>query len=257
MKPTRTFRDDINGLRAWAVVSVILFHFHVPGFAGGFVGVDIFFVISGFLMTGIIIRGLEEPRSETSNSFSLIGFYLARGVRIIPALLVLCLALLAIGWFFLPAIEYRSLGVHSTSAVGFLSNFKFWAEAGYFDTASHEKWFLHTWSLSVEWQFYLILPLVLMLVWKLAPGRKAATLAALALVILSLALSVFISDTHPGAAFYLLPTRAWEMLAGGLVFLLADRLSLAERARQWLYGAGFGFIVLSIAAFDSTTVWPG
>ncbi|QIB52693.1 acyltransferase family protein [Pseudomonas sp. OIL-1] len=257
MTPTKTFRDDINGLRAWAVVSVILFHFHVPGFAGGFVGVDIFFVISGFLMTGIIIRGLEKPRSEGSYAFSLIGFYLARGVRIIPALLVLCLTLLAIGWFFLPTIEYRSLGVHSTSALGFLSNFKFWAEAGYFDTASHEKWLLHTWSLSVEWQFYLVLPLILMLVWKLAPGRKAATLAAFAVFVISLALSVFISRSSPGAAFYLLHTRAWEMLAGGLVFLLADRLTLAERSRQWLYGAGFALIALSIAAFDSTTVWPG
>lgn len=257
MTPTKTFRDDINGLRAWAVVSVILFHFHVPGFAGGFVGVDVFFVISGFLMTGIIIRGLEKPRAEGIHSFSLIGFYLARGVRIIPALLVLCMTLLAIGWFVLPTIEYRSLGAHSTSALGFLSNFKFWAEAGYFDTASHEKWLLHTWSLSVEWQFYLILPLIILLVWKIAPGRRAATIAAAIIFIVSLALSVFLSNTNPSAAFYLLHTRAWEMLAGGLVFLLADRLTLAERSRQWLYAAGFALIALSVAIFDSTTVWPG
>ena len=257
MTLTKHFRDDINGLRAWAVVSVILFHFHVPGFQGGFIGVDVFFVISGFLMTGIIIRGLEKPAASGNSPFSLIGFYLARAVRIIPALLVLCMTLLAVGWFFLPAAEYRSLGAHSTSALGFLSNFKFWAEAGSFDTASHEKWLLHTWSLSVEWQFYLILPIVMTLIWKLAPGRKAATYAALFVFLTSLALSAFISKTSPGAAFYLLHTRAWEMLAGGLVFLLADRFLLTEKARQYLYALGFTLIALSIAAFDSTTVWPG
>lgn len=144
---TKAFRHDINGLRAWAVMAVVLYHFGVPGFASGFVGVDVFFVISGFLMTSIIISGLEQGR------FSLWGFYRARARRIIPALLVLCISLLILGWFWLPSIDYKILGTHAATALVFVSNLKFWREAGYFDVASHEKWLLHTWSLSVEWQF--------------------------------------------------------------------------------------------------------
>lgn len=259
MKPVKTFRDDINGLRAWAVISVILFHFGIPGFSGGFVGVDVFFVISGFLMTGIIIRALEKTRPDGKHSLSLLDFYLSRGRRIIPALLILCMTLLAAGWFFLPSTEYRQLGSHSTSALGFLSNIKFWSEAGYFDAASHEKWLLHTWSLSVEWQFYIILPVILLLVWKIAPGRKAATILTAGLLLLSLSISVLTSHTSPSAAFYMLHTRAWEMLAGGLAFLLTDRLSahFHQSMRQWFYYLGFALIALSIAAFDSATTWPG
>ena len=155
----KAFRHDINGLRAWAVVAVVLYHFGVPGFAGGFVGVDVFFVISGFLMTGIIISGLER------GDFSLWGFYLARARRIIPALLVLCASLLILGWFWLPNADYKMLASHVCTAVAFVSNLKFWREAGYFDAASHEKWLLHTWSLSVEWQFYILLPLGCLLLW--------------------------------------------------------------------------------------------
>lgn len=141
------FRSDINGLRAIAVESVMLFHFGVSGFSGGFVGVDIFFTISGFLMTSIIIRGHEL------GTFSLLNFYLARLRRIIPALLVLATVLITVGWFLLPSSDYQLLSSHTGFAVTFLSNFKFWKESGYFDTTSHEKWLLHTWSLSLEWQF--------------------------------------------------------------------------------------------------------
>lgn len=257
MLPVRTFRDDINGLRAWAVIAVILFHFGIPGFDGGFVGVDIFFVISGFLMTSIIIRALEKTAPDRSYSFSLIDFYLSRGQRIIPALLVLCMALLAAAWFFLPAHELRTLGSHSTAALGFLSNFKFWLEAGYFDVASHEKWLLHTWSLSVEWQFYVILPIILLLVWKLLPGRKAAIAVVAVMLLSSLTASIITSGSSPSTAFYMLHTRAWEMLAGGLVFLLGDGLNLSERIRRWFYFAGFGLIIFSVAMFDAVTVWPG
>ena len=134
-------------------MAVMLYHFGVPGFTGGFVGVDIFFVISGFLMTAIIINGLENDR------FSLWEFYLARTRRIIPALLVLCVFLLMLGFFWLPSIDFKILGTHAATVLTFVSNVKFWREAGYFDATSHEKWLLHTWSLSVEWQFYILLPL--------------------------------------------------------------------------------------------------
>ena len=134
--PPKQFRHDINGLRAIAVMAVVLYHFGIPGFSGGFVGVDVFFVISGFLMTGIIISGLER------GNFSLWGFYLARARRIIPALLVLCATLLMLGWLWLPSADYKPLATHVVTALAFVSNVKFWREAGYFDAASHEKWLL-------------------------------------------------------------------------------------------------------------------
>lgn len=117
------FRLDINGLRAWAVVAVILYHFGVSGFGGGFVGVDVFFVISGFLMTGIVVSGLERE------NFSIFAFYMARGRRIVPALLVLCAVLLSLGWWLTPPSDYQALGVQAASSVTFLSNFKFWLQS--------------------------------------------------------------------------------------------------------------------------------
>ena len=125
------FRPDINGLRAYAVAAVVLYHFGVPGFAGGFVGVDVFFVISGFLMTGIIVSQLEAGR------FSLLGFYLARAARIIPALAALCAAVLVFGWFWLTPVDYQRLGRHTASSIAFLSNVTYATESGYFDTAAH------------------------------------------------------------------------------------------------------------------------
>ena len=128
-----SIRRDINGLRAWAVVAVVFYHFQVPGFNGGFVGVDVFFVISGFLMTGIVVKGLEQAR------FSVVGFYIARARRIVPALLGLCAFLLSVGWFVLLPLDYQTLSTHVIASLGVISNFKFWDEAGYFDIASHEK----------------------------------------------------------------------------------------------------------------------
>ena len=250
------FRSDINGLRAWAVVAVVLYHFGVPGIRGGFVGVDVFFVISGFLMTGIITNSLDRS-SWSGKSFFLLGFYLARARRIVPALAVLCAVLLALGWFVMPTPDYRQLGQHAATALAFLSNVKFWREAGYFDATSHEKWLLHTWSLSVEWQFYLILPLVLVLLWRLWPGRRAMAGWLVVGFVASLVLSIVVTPLRPAAAFYLLPTRAWEMLAGGLVFLLADRLPLVAIWRRVLELAGFALILGSSAFIDPAAQWPG
>ncbi len=249
--PRTEFRDDINGLRAWAVCAVILFHFGIPGFDGGFVGVDIFFVISGFLMTGIIARGLEQ------GNFSITGFYLARAKRIIPALAVLCLALLVLGWFALMPLDYKSLSSHAVYAISFLSNIEFWREAGYFDQRSHEKWLLHTWSLSVEWQFYLILPVLMACAWRVSPGLAWQRWILAACTLASLLACVIATRIDQALAFYLLPTRAWEMLAGGLVFLLARRRVLEPAGAAWIECAGFALISVSIACFDRTTAWPG
>lgn len=246
------FRPDINGLRAWAVMAVVLYHFGVPGFDGGFVGVDVFFVISGFLMTGIIINGLDGRGG--GHGFSLWRFYLARARRILPALIVLCAVLLALGWFALPATDYRVLATHTLMILAFVSNLKFWREAGYFDVASHDKWLLHTWSLSVEWQFYLLLPLALMLLWRYWPGRRNALMAVGVATLLSFAASVLVTARDPATAFFLLPSRAWEMLAGGIVFLLAGQWGPSRpRITEVI---GFGLVLLSIFTANAQT-WPG
>ena len=249
------FRADINGLRAWAVIVVILYHFGIPGFNGGFVGVDVFFVISGFLMTSIVVKGLER------GNFSLLGFYLARARRIIPALAALCAALLILGWWALIPMEYRTLGAHTVYSLAFVSNINFWLEAGYFDVASHEKWLLHTWSLAVEWQFYLLLPLGLTALWKVRPGRKELTVAVSSVFAASLIGSMWLTAINPSAAFYLLPTRAWEMLAGGLVFLLISNTTLSPTppriSASRLEWSGISLIVFAVAVFDTSSAWPG
>lgn len=253
------FRPDINGLRAWAVMVVVLYHFGVPGFSGGFIGVDVFFVVSGFLMTGIVVGGLEGQRGR---QFSLASFYLARARRILPALIVLCGGLLALGWFALPSADYRTLATHALASLAFLSNVKFWREAGYFDIAAHDKWLLHTWSLSVEWQFYLLFPLALMFWWKFFPGRRRAQIVILAGALLSFASSLVLTARAPSAAFFLLPARAWELLAGGLVFFstaaAGSRTSEEERGGggRAMEALGFAFILVSVVTADADA-WPG
>jgi len=247
------FRPDINGMRAWAVLVVVLYHFGVPGSAGGFVGVDVFFVISGFLMTRIIVEGLE---GKGINRFSLLAFYLARAKRIVPALLGVCVALMALGWFALPSPDYRALATHTLASLAFVSNIKFWREAGYFDAASHDKWLLHTWSLAVEWQFYLLLPLGLMLVWRFFPGRREALWAVAGALLMSLLLSVWLTPSKPSAAFFLLPTRAWEMLAGGVVFLLGTERVRSAVAQRSLEAVGFVMVLVAVVWADAST-WPG
>lgn len=244
------FRQDINGLRAWAVIAVVLYHFGVPGFSGGFIGVDVFFVISGFLMTKIIVSGIEV------GDFSLLRFYLARARRIIPMLLVLCLSLIILGWFWLPESNYKTLATHVLTAILFISNIKFWRESGYFDSSSHEKWLLHTWSLSVEWQFYIILPAFILIAWNLLSYRAMKT-SLFIVGFISLFLSYYASYQWPAAAFYLLPTRIWEMLAGGLVWWSTRKNSLSINLSRLTEIIGFIFIVSSIILFDSSMVWPG
>lgn len=254
MTPVSGFRADINGLRAWAVVIVVLYHFGVPGFDGGFVGVDVFFVISGFLMTGIVVRGLEAGR------FSLMSFYVARARRIVPALWFLCAVLLVLGWFVLLAPDYKMLGTHAVTAMTFWSNIRFTQEAGYFDAASHDKWLLHTWSLSVEWQFYLVLPLVLMAVWRWYPSRHSLLAAVLAAGFGSFLASMWLTQTDASQAFFGLHTRAWEMLVGGALFLVQSHGAQAKTHRsgaRWAEALGFVLIAFAVFGFDTTTSWPG
>ncbi len=243
------FRHDINGLRAIAVVVVVLFHFGVPGFQGGFVGVDIFFVISGYLMTGIILTKIQK------NQFSVIDFYIDRGRRIIPALAALCFCLLIFGWFFLTPTDYRSLGMDAASSIGFLSNAIYYMTSGnYFSTSSHEKWLLHTWSLSVEWQFYLIYPLVILSVKKALKSNQLKIFLGL-LTVISFCLSIIYSEATPSASFYLLHTRAWEMLLGGLVFLSPNQHS--NKINKTIEMLGLALVLLSVLFLNEKNIWPG
>ncbi len=245
------FRYDINGLRAWAVMSVVLFHFAVPGFAGGFAGVDVFFVISGLLMTDIIVTGLTQQR------FRIAVFYFARAKRIFPALIVLVAVLLTAAWFVLPTPDYQELGSQSGYALGFISNVDFARADSYFDSGAHEKWLLHTWSLAAEWQFYIVFPLFLMLVYKLSRGNLGWIFAALVvLFISSFAYSVWLTPRSPNDAFYLLPARAWEMAAGGIVFMLAH-LKRKPQVPNWLYAIGWLGIIGTFALVSNQTQWPG
>jgi peptidoglycan/LPS O-acetylase OafA/YrhL len=230
---------------------VVLYHFGITGIGGGFVGVDVFFVISGFLMTRIIVGGLESAR------FSVWSFYLARVRRIIPALLVVTLVLLAVGWFWLLPDEYQMAAKHAYKSVFFVSNQTYLSEAGYFDQSSHEKWLLHTWSLSVEWQFYVLQPLVLMALWKLFPGRRTVAMALALLSLASLAWCLKLTDSNPAAAFYSLSSRAWELMAGGLVFLAAPYLKGSTQLRVGLECAGFALIIGAIVLLDPQSQWPG
>lgn len=244
------FRKDLNGLRAIAVIAVVLFHFNASWIPGGFAGVDVFFVISGFLMTGIIFRGLEQE------NFSIISFYISRANRIIPALALLCLVLLLFGWFYIIPPDYTELGKHALSSVTFLSNFVFWTEAGYFDAASQEKWLLHTWSLSVEWQFYLIYPLILVAA-KQYFTLKIIKLTVLIGSIVSFILAVIATYKSPDAAYFLLPTRAWEMLVGGVAYLYPFELNQNERNKKLLERLGVILILGTYLLMSEESPWPG
>jgi peptidoglycan/LPS O-acetylase OafA/YrhL len=252
LRSSGSFRHDINGLRAWAVAAVVLYHFGISGFTGGFVGVDVFFVISGYLMTGIILGAMAAPAG-----FSFWNFYLARARRILPALLVLCAVLLALGWFFLLPSDYQRLGKHVWGSVLFTSNRMFMKEAGYFDVASHDKWLLHTWSLSVEWQFYLLFPLLLVAAWRWLGGRRWLLPLLGVTALASLAYCVVLAGKEPSKAFYFFPSRAWELLAGGVVFLIQSHWQPNSRQSIWVERAGMVLIVGSLLLITPDMAWPG
>ena len=202
------YRPDIDGLRAVAVLSVVAFHAFPEFVPGGFVGVDIFFVISGFLISGIIFEGLD------TGTFSLAEFYRRRVRRIFPALTIVLLACLVAGWFTLLPDEYEQLAEHTVAGAGFLSNVELWKEAGYFDTSSDHKPLLHLWSLGIEEQFYLVWPACLLLLWK----RKRNVMGAVALLAaLSFGINVLRVHAHTSSTFYLPVTRFWELLLGCLL----------------------------------------
>jgi peptidoglycan/LPS O-acetylase OafA/YrhL len=247
-----SFRDDINALRGIAATVVVLFHFGIGSFSGGFVGVDIFFVISGLLMTQIIDRGIAR------GNFSIFGFYAARARRIIPALAVMCVLLVAYGALFLDPLTLGDLAHAATATLLFYSNMLYASMSGYFAEASETNWLLHTWTLSVEWQFYMLYPIALALAahWKWLWERRVMALGIACVVCFAATVVVSSwSTSFQQYAFFLLPTRAFEMLAGGWLALAAPRIS----SRIWgnlLLAGGLAAIAFSVFAFDGNLPWP-
>ncbi|WP_426611354.1 acyltransferase family protein [Bradyrhizobium sp. McL0616] len=231
---SNAFRLDINALRALSVVAVVGYHFQMPGFAGGFVGVDVFLVITGYLMTGKVLTELA------SGHFSFRHFSMMRMRRIYPALAVVTASSIVAGWFVTLPREYLKHLLQALSALTFVSNFAFDSDNGYFSMAAQTKPLLHTWSLSVEWQFYIWMPLVVSLIWRYASGSKSkistVIIALLAVTALSLAWCLWQSQADAmGSSFFSLRARAWEPLAGGLIAAAEIRRWSEDATRpRWL-----------------------
>lgn len=249
---TTKYQPEIDGLRAIAVISVLVFHTFADMLPGGFVGVDIFFVISGFLITQIIFQELQL------GTFSLWGFYQRRIRRIFPALLLVFLTSTILGWVILTPFEYELYGTHMLAGAGFVPNIIFWREAGYFDKEAITKPLLHLWSLGVEEQFYFVWPLILGIFWKFCqPNRLSIFKIVVALVIISLAWSGYQIEHHPIANFYSPLSRFWELALGGSIAIWISRPEYVKLESRLLALMGLGFIVFALFGFNSTTPFPG
>ena len=241
------YRPEIDGLRAVSVIGVVLFHLEL-GFPGGFVGVDVFFVISGYLITGILLRQLREDR------FSLVDFWARRVRRIAPAAIAMVVGTLLIGGFLQTPERYASLARSAMAHLVMASNCYFTRDQGYFAEKSDFEPLLHTWSLSVEEQFYLIFPLIVFFVWKRAPQRLTLVFTSAALISFGWSWIEVAGDSM--AAFFLLPARGWELLAGALLATLPHKTMRSLRDEAWA-GVGFVLVLAPMFFFDRQTAFPG
>lgn len=240
------YRPEIDGLRAVAVVPVILFHAGFGVFSGGFVGVDVFFVISGYLITTILMSELEQ------DNFSITGFYERRARRILPALFIVMLACLPFAYMWMTPSQLQDFAQSLVGVITFSSNILFWREEGYFEAAAELKPLLHTWSLAVEEQYYLLLPIFLSSAWRF--GRKPVFWTVAVFAAVSLLMAEWGWRNMPSANFYLAPTRAWELLAGSICAFLT--LGRAQRSSNGLSTIGLAMIVFSIFVYDAGTPFP-
>ena len=246
------YRREIDGLRAVAVSSVILFHAGVKPFTGGFVGVDVFFVISGYLITSLIVT------EKTAGRFSLLGFYERRARRILPALFCVVAACLPFAYWWLTPSDLAKFSKSAVAVSWFTSNIYFLGEKGYFDPVAELKPLLHTWSLAVEEQFYVLFPPMLMLIWRFARRRLIWVMSALALA--SLVFAQWAAIWKPDLAFYILPTRAWELLIGAIlaIYLAEHKNSpAATPLSQMMSGLGLALILYAVLALNRNTPDPG
>lgn len=247
------YRREIDGLRAVAVVPVILFHTEFSWFGGGYVGVDVFFVISGFLITSIILAECE------AGTFTIAGFYERRARRILPALFFVMFCTIPFAWLWMPPSQLMQYSDSLVATALFCSNYLFWSEVGYFAAEAAEKPLLHTWSLAIEEQFYLFFPVLVWMFWFL--GRKKLAIGIGIVALASFAVSVFAYSPLSESNFYLMPSRAWELLAGSiLAFNERDRpphVRFGSLVAQVLSGFGLAMIVYSVIAYNERTPISG
>lgn len=248
------YRREIDGLRALAVLPVLLFHAGFQHFSGGYVGVDVFFVISGYLITSIIINELH------AGTFSIVKFYERRARRILPALFVVMLTCLPFALLWMSPTSLQDFSKSIVAVSLFLSNILFWKEAGYFATANELKPLLHTWSLAVEEQYYVLFPIFLMLTWRFV-GRRWIVSILLVATLASLALSEWALTRYASASFYLLPTRGWELLIGALAAFYLFSNTSTNKVPHYFYQVasllGLALIIYAVFAYDKFTLFPG
>lgn len=249
MNSKLNYRPDIDGLRAVAVLAVVFYHAGVGGFAGGYVGVDVFFVISGYLITSVIFREIEI------GDFSLVKFYERRIRRIYPALYIVTLSVLFMSALMYYSPNFLAVGKSAMAATLFMSNMLFWSEAGYFDAPSIIKPMLHTWSLAVEEQFYIVFPLLVLAIMRFAKTRLKTILTALTLV--SFLGSVYYVGHDSTAAFYFTHLRAWELMLGSLLAVGVWPLCRNSTFRNILSLVGMAMILSSVFLYSSNTPFPG
>jgi peptidoglycan/LPS O-acetylase OafA/YrhL len=250
MSESSKYRPDIDGLRAVAVLAVVAFHAAPGRLPGGFIGVDVFFVISGFLISSILLNSLEK------GSFSLLEFYQRRVRRIFPALFVVLLACAVAGWLFLLPSEYQQLGKHMAAGTAFVSNFALWNESGYFDISAMYKPLLHLWSLGIEEQFYIFWPLML---WYAYKKNWSLPLTIGALAIASFILNIYLTGTDKSSAFYLPFPRFWELLVGALLACtVSTRQTLVSPVFSNIQSiAGMLFLATGFLLIDEEGAFPG
>ncbi|HEX4856644.1 MAG TPA: acyltransferase family protein [Limnobacter sp.] len=249
--PVVQYRPDIDGLRAIAVLIVVFYHAFPQALPGGFVGVDLFFVISGFLITGIILR------EQVAGNFTVRRFYSRRIKRIFPALLLVLVFCLGVGWLALTHDEYKQLSKHTGASALFINNFVLWRESGYFDNPAETKPLLHMWSLAVEEQFYMAWPLLLLGIRRVTEKLVPVLLF---LIAASLAYGVWLIQTNPTGAFYSPLGRFWELAAGGLLACLFYRNETSGQPKikpELMAVTGVGLLVAALVLVDKSRAFPG
>ena len=240
------YRPEIDGLRALAVIPVILFHAGFDLFSGGFVGVDVFFVVSGYLITTILIEDIEN------NRFNILNFYERRARRILPALFFVMLVCIPFAWMWMLPSQMKDFSQSLVAVSLFASNILFWRESGYFDAAAEEKPLLHTWSLAVEEQYYILFPIFLILAWRF--GKNRVFWMIVVMVAVSLLLSEWGWRNKALENFYLAPTRAWELFTGSIAAFIVQKQGVQKN--NFLATLGFAAIVFSIFYYDEATPFP-
>lgn len=242
------YRPDVDGLRAVAVILVLLFHASPKKYPSGYIGVDIFFIISGYLITSILLKDLQL------NRYSIKEFYIKRVRRIFPSLILVMLSILIFGWFALTSSEFQNIGKHVASGALFVSNFNLWLEAGYFDTASEYKPLLHLWSLGIEEQFYIFWPLLLSLFFT---NKRSVLTLITAIIFCSFGLNILFIQQYPSATFYLPHTRTWELLLGSLLSYIEIKGHNTHRHGPLKALAGCILLTIAVLLINDKSIFPG